>query len=283
MKPAVLALIATLTVPAEAQAAKTQTPRTEVHDARMRTVDYDPGRIYRVSGVFRTATQIVFSPAESILHVAIGDSVAWEVAAEGHVLFIKPREHHQATNLLVTTERPGETRHYAFELQAHAGRATAAGDEAVYQIRFRYPADAQLAAAQAAAVATASAQERLMALQLQQGAVEGPRNLNYTVQGSTRLQPSEVSDNGRFTLLRFPGGQAMPAIFMVTEDGTERLTPFDVRGEFVVIHGTARSYRLRRGREVLCIFNEAYEPRSSQTGTGTASPHVDRMMAGDPR
>ena len=122
-----------------------------------------------------------------------------------------------------------------------------------------------------------------MALQLQQGAIEGPRNLKYTVQGSTRLQPSEVSDNGRFTLLRFPGGQPMPAIFMVTEDGTERLTPFDVRGEFVVVHGTARSYRLRRGREVLCIFNEAYNPRSPQTGTGTASPHVDRMRTGDPR
>jgi len=281
MKPAALALLAMLTLPAAAHA--TQTPSIEPHDGRMRTVDYDPGRIYRVRGVFRTATQIVFSPAESILHVAIGDSVAWEVAAEGHVLFIKPREHHQATNLLVTTERAGETRHYAFELQARAGRATAAGAEAVYQIRFRYPADAQLAAAQAAAAATASALQRLMALQLQQGAIEGRRNLNYTVQGSTRLQPSEVSDNGRFTLLRFPGGQPMPAIFMVTEDGTERLTPFDVRGEFVVIHGTARSYRLRRGREVLCIFNEAYEPRSPQTGTGTASPHVDRMRTGDPR
>lgn len=278
MKRAVFMLSVMLALPNTVHAA--QELPLEPQDARMRTVDYDPARIYRVTGVFRTATQIVFSPEESILHVAIGDSVAWEVAAEGHVLFIKPREHLQATNLLVTTERGGATRHYAFELRARAGRATAAGDDAVYQIRFRYPIDEQSAAVEAAAAAASAVEQRLMSLELQQGAVEGLRNLNYTVQGSPALQPSEVSDNGRFTLLRFPGGQALPAIFMVTEDGTERLTPHDVRGEFVVIHGTARAYRLRRGHDVLCIFNEAYDPRAPQTGTGTASPQVDRTARG---
>ncbi len=249
----------------------------EAADARMREVVYTPGEVYRVAGAFRTATQIVFSPEETIRHAAIGDSVAWEVAAEGSVLFLKPRERHQATNLLVVTDRGGQARHYAFELVARepGGRTSIA-----YQIRFLYPDDDQARAVAGLARAADLAEERLVSLELQQGALQGPRNLAYSVQGDSRLQPSEVSDNGRFTVLRFPGAQAIPAVFEVGEDGSERLVPYDVRGEFVVIHGTARGLRLRRGASVLCIFNEAWNPRGAATASGTASPSVERALTG---
>ena len=98
-------------------------------DGRIRDLTYAPGAVYRIDGAFRTATQIVFSPDETIRHAAIGDSVAWEVAAEGSVLFLKPRERHAPTNLLVVTDRGGEIRHYAFELTAGGGSG------AVYQAR----------------------------------------------------------------------------------------------------------------------------------------------------
>jgi len=249
-------------------------------DSRIREIDYDPGQVYRITGAFRTATQIVFSPDETIRHAAIGDSVAWEVAAEGSVLFLKPRERHQATNLLVVTDRAGEARHYAFEL---AARDPADRSAIAYQIRFRYPADDQAQAAVALAAVARVVEDRLIGLELQQGVVEGNRNLAYSVQGDGSLQPSEVTDNGRFTVLRFPGAQSIPAIFAVTDDGTERLVPFDVRGEFVVIHAVSRGLRLRRGRSVLCIFNEAYDARGASVGTGTASPNVDRVSTGDRR
>nr|WP_312444211.1 TrbG/VirB9 family P-type conjugative transfer protein [Brevundimonas naejangsanensis] len=249
----------------------------ETPDARMREVVYAPGEVYRVAGAFRTATQIVFSPEETIQHAAIGDSVAWEVAAEGSVLFLKPRERHQTTNLLVVTDRAGHARHYAFELVA---RDPGARTSVAYQIRFLYPDDDQARAAASLARAADLAEERLVSLELQQGAIQGPRNLAYSVQGDSRLQPSEVSDNGRFTLLRFPGVQALPAIFEVAEDGGERLIPYDVRGDFVVIHGTPRGLRLRRGASVLCIFNEAWDPRGAATAGGTASPSVERALTG---
>lgn len=249
----------------------------ETSDARMREVVYAPGEVYRVAGAFRTATQIIFSPEETIRHAAIGDSVAWEVAAEGSVLFLKPRERHQTTNLLVVTDRAGQARHYAFELVARdpGPRASIA-----YQIRFLYPDDDQARAVASLARAADLAEKSLISLELQQGAIQGPRNLAYSVQGDSQLQPSEVSDNGRFTILRFPGAQAIPALFEVGEDGSERLIPYDVRGEFVVIHGTARGLRLRRGASVLCIFNDAYDPRRVATPGGTASPMVERAPTG---
>ena len=109
---------------------------------------------------------------------------------------------------------------------------------------------------------------------------EGHGDSGEAVQGDVQLQPSEVSDNGRFTLLRFPGAQAIPALFEVGNDGSERLIPYDVRGEFVVIHGTARGLRLRRGAAVLCIFNDAYDPRGVAAAGGTASPAVERASMG---
>lgn len=243
---------------------------------RIRELTYAPDGIYTVSGAFRTATQIIFSPDEAIRHAAIGDSVAWEVAAEGSVLFLKPRERHQSTNLLVVTERDGVARHYVFELQAQERSA-----QTVYQIRFRYPDDERDRLAAALAASAEAAEARLVGLELQAGALEGPRNLAYSVQGDASLQPSEVTDNGRFTVLRFPGAQPAPAVFEVSADGTERLVPYDVRGEFVVVHGVVSGLRLRQGEAVLCIFNEAFDPRGRATGTGTASPAVDRTVAGE--
>ena len=247
----------------------------EDRDARMVEVDYAPGAVYRIAGAFRTATQIVFGPDEAIRHVAIGDSVSWEVAAEGSVLFLKPRERLQATNLLVVTERGGATRHYAFELAARDARDRSS---IAYQIRFRYPADLQAATVASLDAAAEAIEEREIDLTLDQAALSGPRNLAYSVQGASDLQPSEVTDNRRFTVLRFPANQFIPSIFAVSADGEESLVPFDVRGEFVVIHAVVPGLRLRRGASVLCIFNEAYDPRGVATGTGTASPIVDRSV-----
>ncbi len=252
--------------------------QTAPTDPRIREAVYSPGEVYRIAGAYRTATQVVFGPEETIRHAAIGDSVAWEVAAEGSVLFLKPRERPAATNLLVVTERGDAIRHYAFEL---AAREASDRSPLIYQLRFRYPADEQAAATRQVAVETRAAERRLVGLELERGALEGPRNHAWSVQGEAALQPSEATDNGRFTVLRFPAGQAIPALFEVGEDGSERLVPYDVRGEFVVVHGAPRTLRLRRGRSVLCLFNEAFDRRVPATGTSTASPAVDRLPLGD--
>ena len=62
--------------------------------------------------------------------------------------------------------------------------------------------------------------------------------------------------------------------------GTESLIPFDVRGEFVVVHAVVQQLRLRRGRDVLCIYNQAFEPYGVNPGTGTAAPDVQRTDQG---
>lgn len=274
---AALAAAAAATLPASSVLAAPARP-----DPRIRTVDYDPARVVRLAGVVRTATQVRFGPDETIQHVAVGDAAAWEVAAEGSVLFLKPTGVRPPTNLIATTTTPaGETRHYAFELSARASAAR--GAPAVYVLRFRYPEeDARRLTGRAAAEAQAL-QQRLLQLKLERGAVEGRRNLAYALQGDAGIAPSEVSDNGRFTVLRFPGTQAIPSVHAVGPDGREALVAFDVRGEFLVVHQTAAQLRLRRRRQILCVFNLAWSPAGPRPATATATPAVVRSLKEDRR
>ena len=275
-------VVALIAAPALAE----DTPRGGPSDPRVKFVEYQETQVYRIVGTFRTATQIVLGADETIEHVALGDTVSWEVAVAGHILFLKPRERAGPTNLIVTTNRGGELRNYAFELTARRGPISSKSANTYFQVRFRYPRDE---AERAARVQATREAQRVAALQatvvrgaLDHGVIEGPRNLNYKVQGSSDLQPSEISDNGQFTVLRFPGNHEIPAIYMVRPDGTETLVPFDVRDEFAVVHIVTAQLRLRRNREVLCIYNLAPTPYGVDRGTNTASPHVERTIQ-DPK
>ena len=254
-----------------------QTPAQHGPDARIREVPYTDGNVIQIRSAFRTATQIEFAPGEVIKFVAMGDTVSWEVAPADNSLFVKPRERAGATNLIVVTDFQGTKRNYTFELSAVA---TARSRGTFFKVRLRYPeyeaAQAHLAQQRAQLAAALAAQNGAIKAALDIGVLEGARNLNYKVQGSSELQPSEVSDNGQFTVMRFPNQREIPAIFTVNPDGSEATASFYVRDEFVVVHGVYKEMRLRRGKVVLCIYNESPSFYGRDPKTDTASEAVER-------
>lgn len=276
MKP-ILLLAAAIGALSPLPALAEQTPRSLGADARIREVNYTDGNVIQIRSAFRTATQIEFAPGEVIKFVAMGDTVSWEVAPADNSLFVKPRERAGSTNLIVVTDFQGTKRNYTFELSAVAG-ARAPGT--FFKVRLRYPEyealQARLAQQRAQLTAALAAQNGAIKSALDIGVLEGKRNLNYKVQGSTALQPSEVSDNGQFTVLRFPNQREIPAIFTVNPDGSEATASFDVRDEFVVVHGVYKEMRLRRGKVVLCIYNESPNFYGRDPKTDTASEVVER-------
>ena len=261
-----------------------ETPRATAQDSRIREVVYSETQVFRIVGVFRAATQIVFAADERVEHVALGDTVSWEVAPAENSLFIKPRELAGSTNLIVMTRSSAGVRTYTFELSARRGAIGPRAPDTFFKVVFRYPreeaAAAQAAAARAALLRAAAVRDGAIRSALDLAVLEGRRNLRYTVQGSSAIQPSEITDNGQFTALRFPNQRELPAVFAINPDGSEAIVPFDVRDEFVVVHGVFAELRLRRGREVLCIFNEAYDPNGRDPKTGTASSVVERTTEG---
>jgi type IV secretion system protein VirB9 len=255
-------------------------PRAGQLDARVRFVDYRPYQVVRVTGLLRHSIQIEFSPDEEILQAAIGNTVAWEAAPVGHILFLKPREQQEPTNMSVVTQRPdGTKRSYQFELMS--ADQDIKGERPFYLLKYQYPADEAAKRKAEAAVLAEAAKAKAAERALSISESEGPRNARYTVQGSASFEPRAVSDNGKITTFVFPENMVIPAIYLVSGDGTESLVPKTVSGSEVRVHAIAAKFVLRQGDDVLCIFNEAYVPEGLATGTMTTSPAVERLTRDD--
>ncbi|WOS65213.1 P-type conjugative transfer protein VirB9 [Sinorhizobium fredii] len=269
-----------LTAPASTALAL-EIPRGASQDSRVRFVDYQPYNITRIIGSLRSSVQVEFAADEEIAHVALGNSVAWEVAPAGNILFLKPRENQPVTNIsVVTTRRDGSTRSYQMELTVRDGTVEA-GRNTYFYVKYRYPADEaerrRHAAAARAIAAQAKEADNLLAIH----EAYGPRNWRYSAQGSQALEPQSVYDNGKVTTFAFVGNQEMPAIYIENSDGSESLVPKSVDGNLVLVHAVSRKFILRRGRDVLCVFNEAYDRIGVNRGTNTTSPSVERVVRTD--
>lgn len=257
-------------------------PRGGPQDSRVRFVNYQPYNITKIVGSLRSSVQVEFAADEEIAHVALGNSVAWEVAPAANILFLKPREKQPVTNIsVVTTRRDGSTRSYQMELTVRDGPVEA-GQNTYFYVKFRYPGDEaevrRLQAQSRAREAQAKAADDVLALH----EAYGPRNWHYSAQGARWLEPQSVYDNGKITTFVFVGNQEMPAIYMENSDGSESLVPKSVDGNLVMVHAISRKFILRRGKDVICVFNEAYNRVGINPDTSTTSPSVERVVKTDP-
>ncbi len=140
MKPIVLAFLA----------AGVSSQAVARDDYRLRSVDYDSGKVVKLVGCFGFQTMVEFADDEYVENVGLGDAEKWLVSPNkrGNVLFLKPAVEAAHTNLTISTDR----RRYNFELVASASDACTRG-EVTYSLRFRYPQEAAPAPMDAAGVA----------------------------------------------------------------------------------------------------------------------------------
>ena len=269
-----------------ASALAVETPRQAPDDGRIRFVDYQPFNVVRIVAALRSSVQIEFAADEDIAHAALGNTVAWEIAPAGNILFLKPRENQPATNLsVVTTRRDGSKRSYQLELTMIPGKEGREGSvgptsDTFFYVKYRYPADDAERRRQEAAQRTAATKAGEASQVLAFHETYGPRNWRYSAQGAETIEPKSVYDNGKVTTMAFAGNTEIPAIFLVNTDGTESLVPKSVQGELVLVHAIAAKFILRRGHDVLCLINEGYKPEGLDPGTKTTSPAVERLVAG---
>jgi len=245
-------------------------PKSGRYDARIKAVAYNAADVVKIIGHYGYSTDIEFAQGEQVQSVALGDSLAWEVAPMGSHLFVKPREDNAVTNATVVTNK----RVYQLSLDArHAAGLTGPHSSGMFfEVRFRYPEDA---AALARAEQAKAEQAQLVA---RLDAPPKPLNWNYYACGERSLWPSEVDDDGRFTYLRFPNAQEIPAIFIINADGSESLVNGTMRGDQYVVQTTTRQLVLRRGKSVACLQNRSYNPRGIATPSDTVSPQVQRTL-----
>lgn len=235
-----LALMVLALAPQAAQAL--QTPRAIATDSRIRTLRYSPNEVYQFIGHYGYQSTIEFADDEKIQTVSIGDSIAWMVNPSGNRLFIKPIEQNALTNMTVITDKHS----YLFEL--HAEETQDIRDkEMVFVVRFVYPQSDT-------AALDYSQYEPFPDLEKDKDKF----NFNYTIRGSSVIEPIRIFDDGEFTYFEFRDKNAeIPAFFKVDGVNNEELINFRKRGNYIVVERVASRFTLRRGPEILCVYNES--------------------------
>lgn len=230
-------------------------------DPRIRTVTYAPERVIPLVGHYGYQIAVEFPEGERIENVAIGDSLGWQVTPNkrGDVLFLKPVDLGDPTNLTVMTE----TRRYSFELDARLRKEETPLSEITYVLRIRLP--------------KADYVEPEPALDTPVSSIES-RDLNtaYTYSGSPANLPSRVYDDGASTSFEWPKGAQAPAIFVAGPDGKDVIINFSYAGERILVHEVAEKFVLRNGSQVTYLYNEGYtapepgpeapQPRKKKSG-----------------
>ena len=180
-------------------------PKPGPDNPHIQSVEYAPGQVVLLEAAPGYQLTIELSADEQVENVAIGDSSAWQVTANrrGDHLFVKALSGGVSTNMSVTTN----IRSYVFELTP-----ASSGGEVPYTVRFHYP--------------PAAAEE-----QNPQAAAEG----RYRLGGDRALQPSEISDDGTHTYIRWPRDRSLPAVYGVTETGAETLVNGMMREDDVFV------------------------------------------------
>lgn len=179
-------------------------------DPSVRQVDPSAGGPIAIEVMAGRQMTIAFTDDEYIEDVAIGDSLAWVVAASGNGrhLFVKTGGSSRATNMTVVTS----VRSYSFELRPDPLGMSVG----VSTIRVA-------PAAKAPAIEAATTSAPLVAPS------------GYRLKGAKSLQPSEIRDDGIHTYLNWPDSVSMPAVFGIDETGGEVLVDgFMRKGRYVI-------------------------------------------------
>lgn len=183
---------------------------------------------------------LVLEPGESIVNVAVGDSVRWLIAPASsgqtdtttpHVL-IKPTESGLRTNLIVTTNR----RAYYLTLVSRNA-------DPMLRIGFLYAQDLQHAFATTARLGRGV----LPGSALPQTAID-KLDFNYRFSGDRVLQPVRVFNDGAHTYLQMPSTiSSLPVLFSVGSDGGDTLVNYRFTGQYYVVDGVPSTMALVDG------------------------------------
>lgn len=241
-----------------------QSPRPIATDSRIRTVRYSGNEVYQFIGHYGFQSAIEFETDEKIQTVSVGDSVAWLINPSGNRLFLKPIEQNALTNMTVITDK----RSYLFELHAEETKDIRDKDM-VFSYRFIYPQGDTSAVDFSQFEAFPDIEKNPEKF-----------NFNYSIRGSTVIEPIRIFDDGEFTYFEFKDTNAeIPAFFRIDSTGSEELINFRKRGNYIVVERVASRFTLRRGADIICVYNEAAPASNTPI---TQKPFLQRVREYNP-
>ncbi|GAC1497199.1 MAG: hypothetical protein NVS1B6_02750 [Steroidobacteraceae bacterium] len=289
-------------LPALALADPTPGPR----DSRVRVVTYDPMQMVRLCSTGLTPLTLVLEEGEHpgvigglMVSTNKDDAPDWYLSGSGAMITLQPMHAMKPSVLTIGGITAGkQLRPYQIQLCTRDGDITDANDREAYMtVQFRYrqqpepvdPAASKLAQARRDAARQMAedreAKVRLVSASSQPGAL----NTDYDKRdpkGCPVLAPVApmglpgVFDDGIRTTLRFPPNATVPAVLVLNQDNKEAvqtpITSTTPNGLEIMLPATYRYIKLRRGKLVCELRNNAFDRYGRQPGggTGTISPDV---------
>src|SRR5580704_16616845 len=233
-------------------------------DSRIRTVLYSPDEVVRLYGFVGYALDLEFASDEVFVGLSAGDPEAVTYSAHENVLTLRPKAASSQMNLTVSTNK----HRYYFEYRIAERSMGRFADEAMYAVRFMYPASP--------AAKESLTPEQRVARDLALAQRNRPRNVDYWFCGNAAIKPIAASDDGVQTRLNFAVTAELPAVFVNNDDGSESLLNFNMDEGDVVIHRVAPRFIVRRGRLTGCIVNKHFVGGGERLDSGTIAPEVTR-------
>ncbi len=211
-------------------------------DRRLGVMVYSPYDVHKFIGYYGYQSSIIFAEDETIETISMGDSVPWQMVPNGNRLFLKPIDQDATTNMTLITNK----RVYYFELHAQEAKDINE-DGLMFAVKFLYPDEQDTA--HLANSSHASAGPDLTDKSLY--------NFDYTISGPEIISPIKIFDDGKFTYFEFKDSEnLLPAIFYVSNQGTEGLINYRIAGKYLVVESIRDRFTLRHDREIVCVFNE---------------------------
>lgn len=275
-----LAVLASLSITGFAQANTQVNAKVSESIANpVQRIPYDMNQVTMIKAKRGFATHIDLEADEHIVKDGVGggDTDNWITSAKvgSNFILLKPKKNAHDSNLVVKTDK----RSYAFDLHVLKDHSS---DKGTWRIAYTYPKPntevAPLTPAQIEAINKAKVKQL-------QAAPQAVRNTQYSMQvmtNSDEIAPTAAWDDGNFTYLKIPNHREIPAVFRVTTDGDESMVNTHMEGDSkdtIVIHGMAKHYVLRLSKQVVGVWNDAYDIEGVSPKNGTVTLGVSRQVA----
>ena len=182
---------------------------------------------------------VTLESGETILNLAIGDSVRWVVAAaqsgaNGAIphVFIKPTETNLQTNLLITTTK----RVYYLRLMSNVTAVEPS------RISYAYPEEEAADAAAREAARLAAAAERASDLPL---VPPDQLDYNYKLAGAREIVPAKVYNDGVHSYIQYNVLPTdLPVVYAVAPDGSDQIVNYRLKDTIFIVDGIPTGFDL---------------------------------------
>lgn len=198
-------------------------PEPGTPNPRIQTVHWQDGQVVRLTALPATGLTVMFAPGERIETVyADRSAIDARTSSEGDGLLLIPRREGELGEISVDTDRHS----YRFALR------TGTDLMAAYVVRFvPGPTAPEFPAAFARSV-----QPGFPPMQPSMSPVMTTSQAwSYRVKGDPAVRPASIRDDGARTVIAFPDGAALPAVFAIGPSGSEQVVNGYMRGDVFVI------------------------------------------------